>query len=236
MVLAPRCLPHALEILDRALTLTRSTGQTLVEAYVLQTISIAHVFVGAIDDAERVADEFATIARQRQDEEAEAYALAVDARIKVARGDLAGARSQFADAVALAAARSAAWARAIALCGLASATLGTGDDEGARAILEEALFFCAGVGYLGIDTLCGALALLLIRANERDRASRVFEAAGAGAEEEASFTAASTDPSGTLRAATREARSLLGNPPPLDHPLDLDAVLQAAIGHGRQPF
>jgi predicted ATPase len=236
MVLAPTALPRALEVLDRALTLARSHGQTVIETFVLQTICIAHLFGGAIDEAQRRADEFTAIARQRQDEEAEASALAVDARIKVARGDLAGARSQFADAVALAGARSAAWAHAIALCGLASATLATGEGERARAILEEALLFCVGAGYLAIDSVCGALALLLVETNERDRAARVFQAVGTGTEDETTFIAASTDPSGALRAATREARAQLGDPSPSDGSVDLDAVLQAALGHGRQPF
>jgi hypothetical protein len=40
------------------------------------------------------------------------------------------------------------------------------------------------------------------------------------------------DPSGALREATREARSLLGDPVPGGDPsvLDLDAVLAAALG------
>jgi predicted ATPase len=234
MVLAPASLPRALEILDRALTLASDEGQTVVETFVRQTTCIAYLFAGAIEEAQRCADEFATTARRRQDEEAEASALAVDARIKVARGDLEDARSLFADAVALASARSAAWARAIALCGLASATLATGENEGARAILEEALLFCIGAGYLAIDSLCGALAMLLIEANERDRAHRVFEAVGEGTENLTSFIAASTDPTGALRAATREARALLDDPPPRDGSVDLDAVLEAALGHRRQ--
>jgi hypothetical protein len=46
-----------------------------------------------------------------------------------------------------------------------------------------------------------------------------------------------TDPSGALRAATREARALLGHPHPRDPAVvDLDAVLQAAFGDGRQLF
>jgi hypothetical protein len=41
-----------------------------------------------------------------------------------------------------------------------------------------------------------------------------------------------TDPSGALRAATREARALLGNPPPVDAAaVDLDAVLEAALAN-----
>ena len=161
-----------------------------------------------------------------------AYALAVAARVKLARGDLAGARSLFADSAALARARSAAWPRSMALCGLASVTLATGDEVGARAILEEALLFCGGVGYVGLDSLCGALALLLLKAGQRDRALRVFGVVAAGAEDETGYRATLADPSGALRAATREARALLGDPPPGDPAaVDLDAMLRAALGH-----
>jgi hypothetical protein len=122
----------------------------------------------------------------------------------------------------------------MALCGLASVALAAGDEVGARAILEEALHFCSGVGYVGIDTLCGALALLLVKNGERDLALRVFGAVTPGAENETSYRATLTDPSGALRAATREARALLGDPPPVDPDrLDLAAVLQAAVGAAR---
>jgi len=236
MLLAPASLRHALEILDRALTLARGAGQTTVETWTLMTICYAHLYGGAIDEAQRCADEFASIGRRRHDDEAIAYAMGVDARVKVMRGDLAGARSLFAESAALASAHSAAWARAIALCGLASVTLAANDEDGARAILEEALLFCVGAGYLGIESLCGALALLLVKAGERDRALRVFDAVPAGAEDETNFSLTSTDPSGALCTATREARALLGDPLACDPAtLDFDAVLQAALGAGRRP-
>lgn len=79
--------------------------------------------------------------------------------------------------LALARARSAAWPRSMALSGLASVALAAGDEVGARAILEETLQFGGGVGYVGIDSVCGALALLLGKAGERDRALRVLGAA-----------------------------------------------------------
>jgi predicted ATPase len=237
MLLAPSSLPRALVILDRALMLARAAGQTAVENWALMTICYGYLHGGAVDEAQRYADELASIGRRRNDEEGVAYALAVGARVKLMRGDLAGARSLFADAAALARARSAAWGRAIALCGLASVTLAAGAEVDARAILEEALLFCGGVEYVGIDSLCGALALLLVKTGERDRALRVFDAVAAGAEDETSFTATLTDPSGALRTATREARALLGDPHPRDPAVvDLDAVLQAALGNGRQLF
>src|SRR5262249_17228098 len=161
------------------------------------------------DEAQRAADEFARIAQHRHDEEAMAYALVVEARVKVLRGDLAGARRSFADAAALAGAHAEAWAGRIALCGLASVTLAAGDKVGARAILEEALVVCVGAGYLAIDSLCGALALLLVQSGERDRALGVFGGVALEAEDETDFNATSADPSGALRTATREARTLL---------------------------
>jgi len=226
--------PRALAILDGALVLARSAGQTFIEGWALTMISHVHLYDGAIDEAQRRAEELAAIGRRGNNEEAVAYALAVGARVKLARGDLAGARSQFADSAALARARSAAWPRSMALCGLASVALAAGDEVGARAVLEEALHSCGGVGYVGIDSLCGAMALLLVKAGDRDRALRVFGAVAAGAENETGYRALLTDPSGALRTATREARALLGDPPPGDTAVvDLEAVLQAALGTRR---
>ncbi len=236
-LLAPVSLPRALVILDRALLLARAAGQTVVENWALMTICYGHLHSGAIDAAQRCADDFADIGRRRNDEEAVAYALTVSARIKLVRGDLAGARSLFAEAAALARARSAAWGRAFALCGLASVTLAAGDEVDARAILEEALRFCGGVEYVRIDSLCGALALILIKTGEPERALQVFGAVTAGTEADAGFAATMTDPSGALRAATREARTRLGDPLPLDPAVvDLNAVLQAALGNGQHTF
>ena len=120
MVLAPSSLPQALDILERALMLSRAARQSVVEVYALLTICLAHLYGGDIDDAQRYADELATVGQRRHDEEVIPYALTVEARVMLMRGDLAGARTLFAHAAALAGARSVAWARAIALCGLAS--------------------------------------------------------------------------------------------------------------------
>jgi hypothetical protein len=230
MILGPNDRPRALAILDRALVLARGEGQTFIEDWAVMMICYVHLHGGAIDEAQRNAEELEGAARRRNDEEAVAYALVVRARITLERGDLAGARSLFADGAGLARSRSAAWPRSMALCGLASATLAAGDEVDARAILEEALYFCSGVGYVGIDSLCGALALLLIKAGERERALRVFGAVAAGAEDETGYRATLTDPSGALRTATREARALLGNPPPGVTAIeDLAEALQAAL-------
>jgi predicted ATPase len=236
MLLTPASLSRGLAILDRALMLAREAGQTAVENFALMTICFAHINAGATDEAQQASNEFTRVAERRRDEEAMAYALVVSARVALMRGDLGWARHLFADAAALASARAEAWALRIALCGLASATLASGDEVGAQAILEQAIAACVGAGYLGMDSLCGALALLLLKSDERDRAARIFDAVAAGAENDTSFNSATTDPSGALRTATREARALLGDPPPRDPAtVDVDTVLQAALGRNRQP-
>ena len=224
---------RALAILDRALMLARGAGQNTIEVWTLMQICYAHLHGGALEEAQVRAEELAGIGRGRNDAGSQAYALTVGARVKLARGDLAAARRLFAEAVSLARTANEVWARSMALCGLASVTLAEGDEAGARAILEEALLFCHGVCYLGIDFLCGALALLLVKAGERERALRVFSAAGE-ADNKTGYAANITDPSGALRAATREARALLGDPPPVDPArVDLEGVIQAALSDHR---
>ena len=232
-VVAPSSLPRALEILDRALVLAREVGQTVIENWALMTICYRLLQDREIDEAQRYVEEFSNIGPSRNDDEAVSYALAIGARLKLMRGDLVGARGMFAEAASLALARSAAWGRLIALSGLASVTLAAGDETAARAILEEVLLFSVGMGYLSIDSPCGAMALLLIKAGERDRALRLFDAVGEGAENEDSYAATLTDPSGALRAATGEARALLGDPPSRDPAdVDLEAMLRAALANG----
>jgi predicted ATPase len=234
MLMGPTDGPRALAILERSLMLARDEDHTYIEGWALAMICHVHLHSGDIDEAQRRADELADIGRRRSDDAAVAFALIVGGRVELVRGDLSGARRLLAEAAGLARARSAAWPRSMALCGLASVALAAGDEGGARAILEEALHFCSGVGYVGIDTLCGSLALLLAKDGERDRALRVFGAVTPGAENETSYRATMTDPSGALRAATREARALLGDPPPVDPDrLDLAAVLEAAVGAAR---
>lgn len=230
-MLAPDNLARSLEVLDRALKLARATGRTSVENWILLAICDALLYGGEVVEAQRYADEFAKIARLRGDDETVAYATAVNARIRAMWGDLDAAQRGFAEAAARAAAPSAGWIRAAALCGLASVTVAAGDEVRARAILEEAIVFCVGVGFVRIDVLCGALALALVNAGETDRAMRVFEAVAVGAEGETDFRASAADPSGALRAATRRARKLLGDPPGLGATnVDFDRVLEAALG------
>jgi predicted ATPase len=231
LVLASTDMPHALGVLERAVTLGRETGHSFVETWSLTMICYAHVLAGDIEAAQRRTDELMNLARRRRDDEGLAYALALSARVKLMRGDLAGARANYANAAAIARARSAAWPHSMALCGLASVTLASGDEVGARALVEEALLFCSGVGYLAVDNLCGALTLMLFKAGEPDRALRVFGAVARGVENGTGWAASMTDPSGALRAATREARERLGDPTPADPAaVDLAAVLQDAVG------
>jgi tetratricopeptide (TPR) repeat protein len=236
MVLALTAQPHGIDVLHKALSLTRDTGQTSIENWALQTICSAHLFSGDLDEAARFADELAAIGRSRNDEDGMAQALTLGARIRFMRGDLAEARTMYADAAALARTRSAAWPRALALCGLASVTLAIGDEEDARANIEEALLHCGGLGFIRIDSMCGALALLLEKAGEHERALAVFRAVAPDTEDAGDFIASSADPSEALRKATREARALLGNPPAVDAgTVDLEAMLRAAFDDRREP-
>jgi len=231
MVVTTTDVPRALVLLERALTHARADDFAFIESWALTMICHAHLHVGALDEATRYADELARIGRRRNHEEAAAFAQTIGARVKLARGDLAGARTLFAKAVALSRAREQGWPRSMALCGLASATLATGDEVGARAILEEALLFCRSAGYVGLDCLYGALSLLLVNADEHERAHRVFGQVRDGAEHDEGFAASITDPSGALRMATGEARMLLGNPTTGVFAVeDVDSALRSALG------
>jgi hypothetical protein len=57
---------------------------------------------GALDEAQRVAEEAARISRRQRNDEGAAFALIGLAYVSFKRGDLAAARTQFAEAAALA--------------------------------------------------------------------------------------------------------------------------------------
>jgi len=122
------------------------------------------------------------------------------------------------------------WPRCIALAGLCSVTLAAGDETGARGLIEEAIHHFIGASFIAADSMCGALALMLAREGERDRALRVFTAVYPGTEEAVGIQALFTDPTGALRRATREARILLGDPPHGPGEVDLRSVVAAALG------
>src|SRR5262249_42736008 len=67
-------LPRALMVLDGALTLARAAGQTGIEVWALMQICYAHLHAGALDEAQRRAEELVGIARARHDAETLAYA------------------------------------------------------------------------------------------------------------------------------------------------------------------
>jgi predicted ATPase len=229
MIAAPRDRVRAIALLGRAVELATELGYTTTEGWARSMIVYAHFMAGALDEAERVADEAIELARRQQNDEGTAYALIGKGYVSVGRGNLALSRTYFAEAVALARSRESAWPRCMALSGLASVTAAIG-DEGARAVLEEALHYSIGAGFIAVDPVCGALALILAQQGDRDRAARVFTAVRPGAEDETSINAFLGDPTGALRHATREARRVLGNPPAVDpDSIDYAVVLQAAI-------
>ncbi|HEY6865908.1 MAG TPA: hypothetical protein VI792_01555, partial [Candidatus Eisenbacteria bacterium] len=234
MIAGPRDSARAIALLGRAVQLASEAGHTYTEGWARAMIIYTQFMAGAIDEAQRTADEAAAIARRQQNDEGAAFVLIGFALLSLQRNDLPTARSMFAEAAALARSRGAAWPRCVALSGLSSVTVAAGDHAGARALLEESLHYSSGAGFIAVDPVCGTLALALAREGERERALRVFAAVRAGTENETGINAHLTDPTGALRQATREARRILGDPPPVDpDTLDLDSVLQAALGAPR---
>jgi tetratricopeptide (TPR) repeat protein len=227
---------RALAILARAVKRSSEEGNTYVEGWARGAIVHMHIIEGALDEAQRAADEAIRTSRRQRSDEGVAYALSASAWVNLRRGDLAAARAQFAEAVALARSRGSAWPRCIALSGLCSVTVAAGDYASGRALLEEALHYSRGVGFVNVDVVCGTIALMLAQEGERERALRVFAAVGAGAEDETGINAQITDPSGALRDATREARRLLADPPPVDpEAFDFADVVGAALGAAGPP-
>ena len=224
---------RALALLEKALALAAAEGQTYTEGWVRCMVIFAHFAAGKLDDAGRAAAEAIAIARRQGNDEGIAFAILGQAFVDVANGDLAGARACFADAVALARSHGAEWPRCMALAGLCSVTLAAGDETGARGLIEETLHHFIGAGFIAADSICGALALMLVREGERDRALRVFAAVQPGTEDAIGIQALFTDPSGALRRATREARALLGNPPRGPAEVDFTSVVLAALGPSR---
>jgi ATP/maltotriose-dependent transcriptional regulator MalT len=229
-VLAHRDASRAHALLEKALAIAVAEGQTYTEGWVRCMVIFTHFTSGAFDDAQRAAVEATAIARRQGNEEAIAFAILGQGFVEVGRGDLAQARARFAEAVALARSHGAEWPRCMALAGLCSVTLAAGDEAGARGLIEETLHHFIGAGFIASSSMCGALALILARAGERDRALRVFAAVHPGTEDALGIQALFTDPSGAMRRATREARALLGDPPVSPETLDLASVVEAAVG------
>jgi predicted ATPase len=231
MIAAPRDQARALALLDRAVALATENGETYIQGWARAMVVYTHFISGALDEAERSATEAIAIARRQHNDEAASYAFIGTAFVKFQRGQLSAARADYAEAFALARSHDAAWPRCMALGGLCSVTVAVGDLDEARRLLEESLHSSTGTGYMLLDSVYGAIALLLAREGEHERALRVFAAVPPGAEDETGINAHLADPTGALRNATREARKLLGNPTPVDpETLDFSAVMQAALG------
>ena len=235
MLLASVDSPRTQSVLERALALARESSLVAIEDWTLQTLCYAKVHDGDLEAAERYAHELAESASRGNDDMRLTYSLTMRARVQLAREDLDGARDLYFQAVQRTRAGGDAWPRFLALCGLASVLLEERDEIGARSIVAETLRFFRAVGYLGVDVLCGSQSLFLFRAGERDRALKVFTAVSPGAEDAAGYGPDVTDPTGSLREATRRARELLGNPPPVDPAfVDIEAALQAAVQEVRR--
>jgi predicted ATPase len=234
LIVGPRDPARGLALLARAVELASEAGHTYTEGWARGMMVYTHVMAGAVDEAQRVAEEAARISRLQRNDEGTAFALIGLAYVSFKRGHLAAARAQFADAAALARSRAAAWPYCVALTGLCSVTVAAGDLAHARPLLEEALFYSGGAGFVPVDAVCGTIALLLAQEGERVRALAVFAAVRPGAEDEAGSNAFLTDPSGALRSSTREARRLLGDPAAVDpETLDFASIMQAAQGTPR---
>jgi predicted ATPase len=231
MIAGPRDPARALTLLDRAVTLAAEQGDTYTEGWARTMVVYTHFVSGALDEAERTADEGAAIARHQRNDEAASFALVGTAFVSFQRGQLSTARARYAEAFALARSHDAAWPRCMALSGLCSVAVAAGDLDEARRLLEESLHSSADTGYMPLDAIYGTIALLLARQGARARALVVFTAVHPGAEDETGINAHLADPTGALRSATREARELLGNPAPVDPELlDFSAVMHAALG------
>ena len=231
MVLVMRDPARSLALLEQAVKLAIAEGHTYTEAWARGMFAYTHYATGAIDEASRAADEAAAIALRQGNDEGAAFALLGQGLVNAMRGDPVAARAKFAEAVARARAQGAEWPRCLALAGLCSVTLSAGDEAGARAVLEEALHYFVGAGFIAADSMCGAMAFMLAREGERERALRVFAAVHPGTEDDNGLHARLTDPTGAMRQATREARRLLGDPPSIaPDAVDLASVVEAALG------
>ena len=234
MIASPRDPARARTLLGRAVSLATELGDTYIEGWARLMMVYAHFISGALDEAERCADEAVRLAPRKHDDEAASYAIIGNAFVSSQRGQLSASRALYAEAFALARSRGAAWPRCIALSGLCSVTVAAGDYDEARGLLEESIHDSFDNGYIPVEPFCGTIALLLAREGERERALHVFTAVRPGAEDSTGVNARIADPTGALRAATREARRLLGDPPPVDpETVDFASVMQAVLGAPR---
>jgi predicted ATPase len=231
MITGPVDPDRGLELLGLAVRLASERGHTYTEGWARGMAIYTQLMAGRLEEAERSANEAAAIGERQHNDEGVAFSQIGLGYVNLRRGQLQAARAYFAEGVALARSSDAAWPCCVAMCGLCSVTLAAGDQTEARALLEEALNYTIGAGFIAIDALCGAIASQLAQAGERERALRVFAAVRPGAEDEAGINAYLGDPTGALRLATREAREILGHPAPVaTEAHDFATVVQAALG------
>ena len=109
MIAGPKNPARSIELLDRAVELAREQDHPYTEGWARSMIVYTHFMAGALEEAERTAEEAATIARRQQNDEGAAFALIGSALVNCRRDRLPVARALFAEAVALARLRGAAW-------------------------------------------------------------------------------------------------------------------------------
>jgi predicted ATPase len=227
--------PRAAPALDRAVALSMETSCHPIETWVRTMRSLHLMMSGQLELADRAADELIASSARHGEEEGIIFGMTTKGRLQLLRGDVAAARESFGNAAAYARlSTTAPYGRHDALQALASVALAQGDELAARALLEElVLFFGKRNGTSGGELAWGALACLLARSGERDRARQVLEVLPRGVEAVPPALKMQFDPAGALSSAVGEARALLGDPEPLAPELvDVEVALRAAIGRG----
>jgi predicted ATPase len=225
--------PRAVPAIDRALAVAVETMCAQIEGWVRMTRCMHFLMGGQPELADRAADELIATSSRRGEEEGITFGMTTKGRLQLMRGDLAAARESFAGAAAYARlGNSTLYGRHDALQGLASVALAQGDDVAARGVLEElVLFLGKRNGTSGGELAWGALACLLARSGEKDRACRVLEVIPRGVEIVPPALKMQFDPTGALSKATVDARAMLGDPEPLAPELvDVEVALRAAVG------
>jgi hypothetical protein len=237
-VLAALDPPRAQPVLDRALALCVEGGQQSLEVWARLLGCLYLLTRGELERADRAADELVASSLLHDQGDGIAFGMTAKARLRLLHGDLPAAREAFASAAAYARSQgNTTYGRADALTGLASVALAQGDEVAAHAVIAELLRFSGGHnGATGTELMWGALAYLLAKAGDRERALRVLEVIPRGVENPPPALRMQLDPTGALAKATAEARSLLGDPEPLPPgQVDLEAVLRVALGSGAMP-
>jgi hypothetical protein len=224
---------RAVPAIDRAVALAVETSCQPIESWARMTRCLHYLMGGQPELADRAADELIATSSRHGNEEGITFAMTTKGRLQLMRGDLAAARESFVEAAAYARlGNGTLYGRHDALQGLASVALAQGDDVAARAVLEElVLFLGQRNGISGGELAWGALACLLARSGEKERARHVLAVIRRGVETVPPALKMQFDPTGALSKATADARALLGDPEPLAPELvDVEAALRAAVG------